>query len=96
MQTSQTTSNHHPNSASMGGLIMQCNIGVKGKAYRLKLGILGSTIGIIVTLTFFVVGIEWGIFWLIPTGIIAGGAFSIFEGWAGWCVIRAIGFKTPL
>ncbi len=75
---------------------MQCNIGAKGKAYRLKLGIIGLIFGIIVALSFFILEIKSGIFWLIPTGIIVGGAFSIFEGWAGWCVIRAMGFKTPL
>jgi len=25
-----------------------------------------------------------------------GGAFMIFEGVNGWCVVRAMGFKTPI
>ena len=29
-------------------------------------------------------------------GCLAGGAFSIFEGVKGWCVVRALGFKTPM
>ncbi len=26
----------------------------------------------------------------------AGGAFMVFEGVKGWCVMRAMGFKTPM
>ena len=29
-------------------------------------------------------------FWL------AGGAFAVFEARAGWCAVRAMGFRTPL
>ena len=76
-------------------LYMQCNIGAKGKAVRLKLGILGILGGIAVAITFFLIQLNWGVAWIIPAGIIFGGAFSVFEGWAGWCVIRAMGFKTP-
>lgn len=28
--------------------------------------------------------------------MLAGGAFQIFEARAGWCALRAMGFKTPL
>jgi hypothetical protein len=35
--------------------------------------------------------------WWYPFGaIVFGGAFTIFEARAGWCVVRAMGFKTPL
>ena len=74
---------------------MQCNIGAKGKAVRLKLGIMGIIGGIVLAISFLVMGINWGILWLIPAGVIFGGAFSLFESWAGWCVIRAMGFRTP-
>jgi hypothetical protein len=36
--------------------------------------------------------------WAFSAGIAAllGGAFMIFEGVNGWCVVRAMGFKTPI
>jgi hypothetical protein len=44
--------------------------------------------------------------WAIPTGgaiawvvtVVAalGGAFAVFEAHAGWCVVRAMGFKTRI
>ena len=34
--------------------------------------------------------------WLVPIGIISGGLFSIFEARMGWCVVRALGFRTSL
>lgn len=75
--------------------VMQCNIDDVGKAVRLKLGILAVTVGVLVSVAFFLLEFNFGIEWIIPLGIIAGGAFSMFEGWAGWCVVRAIGIKTP-
>ena len=74
---------------------MQCNIGAKGRAVRLKLGIAGILGGIAVAISFFLIQLNWGLVWIIPAGIIFGGAFSVFESWAGWCVIRAMGFRTP-
>ncbi|HII18408.1 MAG TPA: hypothetical protein HA311_03520, partial [Candidatus Poseidoniaceae archaeon] len=29
-------------------------------------------------------------------GALFGGAFAVFEARAGWCLVRAIGFRTPL
>tara|TARA_B100001094_G_C18086403_1_gene747968 strand:+ start:1016 stop:1243 length:228 start_codon:yes stop_codon:yes gene_type:complete len=75
---------------------MQCNIGAKGKAARLKTGILAILFAVslaILVLT----GVLSSTLWWYPVAAIAfGGAFSIFEARAGWCVIRAMGFKTPL
>jgi hypothetical protein len=36
------------------------------------------------------------LFWLPVAGSIFGGAFSIWEARAGWCVVRAMGFKTAI
>ncbi len=74
---------------------MECNLDAVGKAVRLKLGILGVFAGLITTVFFVLLGIDFGVSWIIPLGIIGGGAFSMFEGWAGWCVVRAIGIQTP-
>ena len=34
--------------------------------------------------------------WVVTGIALAGGAFAVFEARAGWCVVRAMGFKTPL
>jgi hypothetical protein len=36
------------------------------------------------------------IFWLLVTGSIFGGAFSMWEARAGWCVVRAMGIRTSI
>jgi len=74
---------------------MQCNIDAVGKAVRLKLGIMAVIAGMIISAVFILLDINLGIEWIIPLGIIGGGIFSMIEGWAGWCVVRAIGIKTP-
>ena len=73
---------------------LQCNIDAKGKAIRLIYGIV-----------FFVAGVLLIFLWARPAGgwlrwtlgllLLLGGGFAIFESRAGWCVIRAIGMKTP-
>ena len=76
--------------------LLECNIDARGKAYRLRLGFRLLIIGLIISAAFFMAGVEMGLLWLAPGGAIAGGAFAMFEGRAGWCVARAIGFKTPI
>ena len=76
--------------------LFECNIDARGKAVRLKLGIKGLVTGLALATAFYIVGIDLEIPWLIPLVIIGGGAFAIFEAWTGWCVVRALGFRTPL
>ena len=58
--------------------------------------------GIVVTITGLVTLFVWTIptnsliAWGVTIALIVLGAFQIFEGWAGWCVVRAMGFKTRL
>ncbi|MBB6429004.1 hypothetical protein [Algisphaera agarilytica] len=75
---------------------MQCNINAKGKAYRLVGGFL--TLGIACVLAGLVMAgvLEQGWWWFVVAGTVLGGGFMLFEGWAGWCVVRAMGFKTPI
>lgn len=74
----------------------ECNIDAKGKAARLAGGLttlLGA--GVLATvLAFEIVTVPFG--WYAVVGAIAGGAFAIYEARAGWCVVRAMGIKTPL
>jgi len=73
-----------------------CNIDAKGQSIRLIGGVI--TVGIAVLLaTLLLLGVitpAW--MWFVVLGTAAGGAFQIYEGWAGWCVVRAMGFKTPV
>jgi hypothetical protein len=81
-------------SVSTYHLAMQCNIDAKGKAVRLRVGVIVALIGVIL-LVVYLLGVE-DAKWVIGAAIaaIGCGAFAIYEGWAGWCVMRALGFKT--
>lgn len=74
---------------------LQCNINAKGKLVRLIHGAVLVAIGLVLLLTWALPTGGW-LSWLITILLIAGGAFSIFESRAGWCIIRAMGFKTPV
>lgn len=77
-------------------MALECNIDAKGKAARLMGGIAGVTGGVFV-LAGIAVGLLSGAIWLLPAGgALAGGGFAIFEARAGWCVVRAMGIRTPL
>jgi hypothetical protein len=76
-------------------MALQCNIDSRGRVVRLVYGL--------VLLAAAAVMLLW---WAIPTGsawawvftllALAGGAFAVFEARAGWCVVRAMGWKTPV
>ena len=74
---------------------LQCNIDSKGKLARLIYGIVLLVIGIVLL---FAWALPSGavMAWIITIAAILGGGFAIFEARAGWCVIRAMGFKTPM
>ena len=75
---------------------MECNIGAKGKAARLKLGLMalaGALALAIVILAGFVQGTIW---WYGVAATTFGCLFTLWEARAGWCIVRAMGFKTPL
>ena len=68
---------------------MQCNIDARGKAYRLKMGIASLLLAAVIgTLIFFDV-LESSTWWYILSAVTFGGAFTIFEARAGWCIVRA-------
>ncbi|MEM8736971.1 MAG: hypothetical protein AAGG38_00640 [Planctomycetota bacterium] len=73
---------------------MQCNIDAKGKAIRLASGLFtlaAAALAAVLTATGLLP--SWG--WFLVVGAVLGGGFAVFEGWAGWCGLRAMGFKTP-
>ena len=76
--------------------MFECNLDAKGKAARL-LGGIASIIGALVLAGLLATDtIAFGLGWYAGGGAIFGGAFAIFEARAGWCIVRAIGIKTPL
>ena len=76
-------------------MALKCNIGAAGKAARLRVGILGVAGGLTLGLVT-AVGVLPTLAWWAVLGSIAGGSFAIWEARAGWCVVRAMGFKTPV
>ncbi len=75
---------------------MQCNIDARGKAVRLLAGSMTAVLGAVLLLLSLVAGV--GPAWLAWAGggMLAAGLFGVFEGWAGWCALRAMGVRTRL
>ena len=74
---------------------LQCNIDSRGRAVRLIYGVVLVIAGLVMALLWAPwAGSLWA--WVLTVAAIVGGAFAIFEARAGWCAVRAMGFKTPL
>jgi hypothetical protein len=74
---------------------LQCNIDGKGRAARLIYGALVLAAGAAAALLWaWPAGTVWA--WVVAVGLMLAGVFAIFEARVGWCVVRAMGFKTPL
>ena len=76
--------------------MVECNIDARGKAARF-VGGLASIAGAFVLAALLLtetLTLDFG--WYAVAGAVFGGAFAIFEARAGWCIVRALGFKTPL
>ncbi len=74
---------------------MQCNIDRRGQALRTTMGSVTTFVGIALLAARFAFGVASVPAWA-GIAALAGGAFMIFEGVNGWCVVRAMGFKTPI
>ena len=76
-------------------MALQCNINARGRLARLIYGVIVAAAGIAAVLLWaWPAGTVWA--WTVSLGLTAAGAFAIFEARAGWCVVRAMGFKTPI
>jgi hypothetical protein len=76
-------------------MALTCNIDARGKAVRLRIGIGFLLVG----LTLLGIGLlgEIGAWvYAASLALLVSGAFSVFEARAGWCVVRALGWKTPI
>ena len=74
---------------------MQCNIDGKGKVARLCSGIVVLVLGVLL-MAMWARGSGESWKWIFSGLVVAGGVFQIYEAWAGWCVMRAMGFRTPM
>ncbi len=72
-----------------------CNIDARGKLARLKMGIGLVCVGVILLLGWALAfGATAG--WVVSIILLIAGTFAIIEARAGWCLLRAIGFKTSI
>ena len=77
------------------GMPLHCNIDSRGRAARLIYGVVVVLAGVAAAVFWAMpAGSVWA--WVLAVSLFAAGAFAIFEARAGWCVVRAMGFKTPI
>jgi hypothetical protein len=74
---------------------LTCNINRRGRWARLLYGIGVLGLGISLMLLW-AVGTGSLLRWTMSCAVLLAGAFAIFEASVGWCVVRALGFRTPL
>ena len=71
-----------------------CNIDAQGRKARLITGIVVDVVGIALALAGSLTGT---MITLIAGAVLSfAGSFMILEGLTGWCVLRALGFKTKM
>ena len=77
-------------------MVFECNIDSKGRALRFFTGILAMLGGGLAYLILMMeeIPVPESIGTLGVLAMFIGGAFAIFEAKAGWCVVRALGFRT--
>ncbi len=73
---------------------LKCNIDTKGARLRRRGGILILALAAGLALAAWDTRIAW--LWYVAAGVAVSGGFILFEGCNGWCVLRAMGFKTKV
>lgn len=73
---------------------MACNIDARGQKVRRVWGI----INLLAAVALAAAALFWGPWWLwiIAAVCLAGGLFALYEARKKWCVVRAMGIKTPM
>jgi hypothetical protein len=74
---------------------LQCNIDSRGRVARLVYGLV-LLAGGVAMLFGWALRTGSAIAWIVTALLLVGGAFAVFEARAGWCVVRAMGFKTRI
>ena len=72
-----------------------CNIDARGRVIRLVWGLILVAGGLLLMLFWALPAGGW-LAWLVAILTIGSGVFAIYEARAGWCAVRAMGFKTPI
>jgi uncharacterized membrane protein len=73
---------------------VQCNIDQRGARYRLVWGLINLAAAAVLALLALWLHLWW--LWIIAPLCLAGGILGIYESRKKWCIMRAMGFKTPL
>jgi hypothetical protein len=74
-------------------MALTCNIDSRGKAVRLRSGIVFLLLAVVLALAWALPGRSTS-GWIVAATLAVSGAFSIFEARAGWCAVRAMGIRT--
>ena len=74
---------------------LRCNIDRRGRIARGASGVICLGLSVSVALWGIPGEMEW-LRWLLVVVLALLGGFQVFEACAGWCVTRALGFKTPM
>ena len=73
---------------------MECNIDAKGKVVRLIWGLIMLAAAALISGLILADVIAAGWVWAVVVGLVLMGVFGLYEARAGWCAVRAMGFKT--
>jgi NAD/NADP transhydrogenase beta subunit len=73
---------------------MQCNIDERGARVRRLWGIANLGIALLAALLASWSGLWW--VWIIAAVALVAGVLGLFEAHKKWCVMRAMGVKTPM
>ena len=76
-------------------MALQCNIDSRGKVARLIWGIALVVLGVVL-IWLWAAPTGTVLSWIVSIACMMGGFFAVFEARAGWCAVRAMGFKTPI
>lgn len=74
---------------------LQCNIDARGKRVRFIGGSVITLIGVLL-LVFWTIPVGGWLAWAVSLFLLLCGGFMLFEARAGWCAVRAMGFKTKI
>ena len=76
-------------------MALTCNIDARGKAVRLGIGLFGLFAGGML-LFLWALPSRAPTAWAVTVAVLLTAAFAVFEARAGWCVVRALGFRTRI
>ena len=73
---------------------LTCNIDSRGMRARLMAGCALGAISMILAVAAWFTGVAW--LWWPMGGFACGSCVMVFEARSGWCMVRAMGFKTRI